>query len=431
MILEKFRTWAQTASPAARADGARALARAFLHARSNERQRHEAAAVLTSFLDDPSPLVRTALAESFATAPGAPHHIVLALAEDMPAIAAIVLASSPILSDAELIDCATTAEREAQSAIASRPNLGGSVAAMLAEIASVEVLVTLVANRRAALSEAAIRRMVARFEDSAELREALLARPNLPTAVRVDLIAAAMRALAAQVAGRKWVSDERLKRIGRDARCRAVIAVADASHGWEATLDLVRQLRAGGDLTLSLMLRAILSGKTELFKAALSVLADVSLVRVDELVDRFDSSQFAALYRKAALPPELLPAVRIALGAAREVDWSAARGAGLSCIVIERVLTGCDAINTGDLDTLLALLRRFESEAARDATRFGRRDVVMPGALRLERERFDVAPLLLADRDSGPAELRVVPQRREPVFFTVDLAAIEAELCAA
>ena len=369
MILEKFRTWAQTASPATRAEGASALARAYLHARSNERQRHDAAAVLTSFLDDPSPLVRTALARAFASARGAPHHIILALADDLPPIAAIVLAASPILNDAELIDCAMTAEGTAQSAIAARPNLAAPVVATLAEIGSIEVLIALVGNRTAALSEATIRGMFARFVDNAELREALLARPGVPTLIRVDLVAATMRALLSQVAERKWMSDERLKRLGRQAKDRAVIVVAEANRGWTGALELATHLRESGDLTLSLVFRTILSGKIELFKAALSVLADVPVIRVDELVDRYDAGAFAGLYRKAGLPPELLPAIRIALDAARETDWSVARGAGLSCLVIQRVLTECDAINTGDLDTLLVLLRRFESEAARDATR--------------------------------------------------------------
>ena len=223
------------------------------------------------------------------------------------------------------------------------------------------------------------------------------------------------------------MSEARLQRIGREARDRAVIAISASTQGWAGTLELARHLRETGDLTLSLVFRAILSGKIELFKAALSVLADVSLTRVDAMVDKFEASAFAGLFRKAGLPEAMLPAIRVALLAAREADWSNARGASLSCRVIERVLTGCDAINTGDLDTLLVLLRRFEAEARREATRESGR-LPHSGALRLERERFDSAPLLLQDLDDPmPAAPRV-----GHAAFTVDLAAIEAELlCAA
>ena len=433
MILEKFRSWAETSSPAIRAEGASALARAYLRARATERQRQDAAAVLTSFLDDPSVMVRKALAEALASAHGAPHHIVLALADDLPEIAAIVLAASPILSDAELIDCATTAAGQAQVALAGRSHLPVTVATLLAETAEVEALVALAGNRAAPLSDPAIRRMIERHGETADLREALLGRLDLPMSARVDLVAAATRAMAGLVADRNWMSEARLQRIGREARDRAAIAISDSTRGWAATLELVRHLRDSGDLTLSLVFRAILSGKIELFKAALSVLADVALTRVDGIVDRFEAAAFAGLYRKAGLPEPLLPAIRIALQATREADWSNLRGASLSCLVIERVLTGCDLINKGDLDTLMVLLRRFESEARREATRDAGR-LPHAGALRLERERFEAAPLLLEDIDDARPKLvpapRAEPRRDRPVF-TVDLAAIEAELLAA
>ena len=429
MILEKFRSWAETASPATRAEGAAALARAYLRARATERQRQDASAVLTSFLDDPSIEVRVALAEALAGAHGAPHHIVLALADDVPAIAAIVLATSPILSDAELLDCAATAGGVAQVALAGRPNLPVTVATLLAETGAVEALVALAGNRTAPLSAMAITRTVERHGEDAELREALLARPDLPTPARVKLVAAAMRAMVSYVSDQKWMPEARLKRIGREARDKAVIAIADTTRGWTGTLELVRHLRDAGDLTLSLVFRAILSGKIELFKASLGVLADVALTRVDGIVDTFNGAAFAGLYRKAGLPDALLPAIRIALQAAREADWSSLRSASLSCLVIERVLTGCDAINKGDLDTLMVLLRRFETEARREATRAAGRSPYA-GALRLAREPFDDAPLLLKDLDE-PVPLPGPAPRRKRVLFTVDLAAIEAELLAA
>ncbi len=83
---------------------------------------------------DSSPLVRRALAENFASAANAPHYMVLTLAGDQSDIAAIVLARSPLLSDAELVECAATADAFGQSAIALRPWVPAPVAAALAEI---------------------------------------------------------------------------------------------------------------------------------------------------------------------------------------------------------------------------------------------------------------------------------------------------------
>ncbi len=65
--------------------------------------------------------MRRALAEAFASAPDAPHHIVLGLADDQSDISSIVLGRSPVLSDSDLIDCAAIGDAIAQSAIALRP----------------------------------------------------------------------------------------------------------------------------------------------------------------------------------------------------------------------------------------------------------------------------------------------------------------------
>src|SRR5262249_31153757 len=116
MIMRDFLAWAATAPAVSRADGARALARAYLATDLSLADRREAEMALTRLLDDPSPLVRLALAEIFAASVNAPHHVVSVLACDQSEIAAPVLGYSPLLTDAELIDCAAIGDVYAQSA---------------------------------------------------------------------------------------------------------------------------------------------------------------------------------------------------------------------------------------------------------------------------------------------------------------------------
>lgn len=429
MILNQFQTWVRTAPPSGRADGVSALARAYLYSNIDEGQRIDIVRVLTGFLDDPSPKVRRALAEALASAAEAPHHLVLALADDCAAVSSIVLARSPVLSDAELIDCAATAEPAAQVAIASRPGLSAPVGAALAEIAAPEALVVLARNRDAALPSFAFTRMVERHGVSAELRQALLARSDLPAGVRVDLVAATANALAAFVTERNWLSAARMKRVALEAGDKAAVTIASGQG--DSRRDLVAHLRGNGRLTPGFAFRAILSGKIELFKAILVELTGMPAFRVDGLTRQCDSTGFAALYRKSGLPLELLPAFRLALGAAREADWTKAQGASLSRAAIERVLTACAAINSGELDKLMVLLRRLESEAARDEARLApmlEAPVAPPLTLS--------EPLLLTDLDALDDGMlqersRLGPARRDARLVTVDLAAIEAELCAA
>ncbi len=57
--------------------------------------------------------------------------------------------------------------------------------------------------------------MVERHGESAKLRQALLARDNLPASVRVDLVVATAKALADFVTARNWLSAERMTRVAR------------------------------------------------------------------------------------------------------------------------------------------------------------------------------------------------------------------------
>ncbi len=372
MIVRNFLQWAQTASAAQRAEGAGALARAYLYSQMDERERRDAEIALMSFLDDPSPLVRRALAESFASAADAPHSLVSALANDQSAIAAPVLSRSPLLMDAELIDCAAIGDAFAQSAIALRARVPVAVSAALAEVGVREAAISLAVNPGAELAEFSMRRMVERFGDDGEMREALLSRPWLPATVRSELVAAAAASLTAFVVDCSWLSAERAERLSREARDKAnVMIVADVAiqDGRAGVRELVAYLRESGQLTPSLVLRALLSRNRDLFEAALVELTGVREDRVSGQLRDFRGAGFSALYAKAGLPMKLLPAFRAALEAQREFGAVEDGDARLSLVMVERVLTACEELNGGELDRLMALLRRFEMEAALEQAR--------------------------------------------------------------
>jgi len=223
MLARKFLEWVKSASPVARADAAGALARAFLYDGLAKCEGEEARLVLTGLLDDPSPLVRRALAENFASDANVPHYLVLTLAEDNPDIAAIVLARSPLFSDAELVDFAATADAFVQSAIALRPSVSAPVTAALAEVGACEALIALAVNPGAELLDFSIRRIIERHGHDASLRAALLTRPNLSAALRSDLAGGAAKALAARLTGDAGLLPEKAERLTRDARERANI----------------------------------------------------------------------------------------------------------------------------------------------------------------------------------------------------------------
>ena len=95
MIVRQFLHWLRTAPSGDRAEATSALARAFLYSNLSESDRAAAEGAMIMLLDDPSPLVRRALAEVFAGCEHAPPTVVHALASDQPDVAAPILQRSP------------------------------------------------------------------------------------------------------------------------------------------------------------------------------------------------------------------------------------------------------------------------------------------------------------------------------------------------
>jgi uncharacterized protein (DUF2336 family) len=370
MIVRRFLLWVQSASPGQRADGVSSLARTLLYAELSPEDRWEAETALTAMLDDPSPLVRRAMAEAFANASEAPPHLVLALANDQSDVAALVLARSPLLAEHDLVDCAALGDDVVQAAIASRPRVTAGLSAALAEIAGPEALTVLVDNHEAEITPASLARMVERHGDHAELREALLARPDLPLDIRQAVGVALSRSLAAFVVGNGWLSAERCERAVREAREKTTVALATAAPRADVQR-LVAHLRRSGQLTPALILRAILSRGLAFAEAAFVDLTGLPPARVAGLIHDKRSGGLGPLYKRAGLPEALRPAFEAALAALRETGNAdgVKVGAQLSRRMVERVLTACTHLPPAEAGKLMALLRRFEVEAAREDAR--------------------------------------------------------------
>ena len=402
MIVRRFLAWAQNAPASARAEGAGALARAWLYSDLSDQDRREVLVALTALLDDSAIIVRQALAEVFAASEHAPRHVVSLLAADQAEVALPVLARSPLLSQAELIDCAAIGEVLAQCAIASRSDLSAGVCAALAEVGAPEAVIVLSRNASATVPIASLRRLLERFWDNGAVREAVLARPDLPPVLRAELVAATARALSSFVTACAWMPEERARRATREATERAhlIIAADDDSASENGLRDLVGHLRRSGQLTAGFILRALLAGHRALCETALSDLSGLPAGRVAGLMRDHRSAGFTALFSRAGLPDSILPAFRAALTAYEEAGLPDEPSGRLSRSMIERALTACEVLEPEDCGKVLALLRRFEAEAA------------------IEDARDE------AQRLTAPAALPALPPRE----LLIDLAAIEAEI---
>jgi len=369
MIVRRFLLWARTAPAEARATGAATLASAYLRSVLSDEDRREAETALIALVDDPSPLVRRAIAEEMASAAGTPRNLALALIAEQSDVAALVLAHSPVLTEADLVDAAAIGDRLAQRAIAMRRSLSAGVCAALAEVGCEEALVTLAGNRTAQIADFSLERMVERCGDSGLLREALLERADLPAGLVQTIAARVSDTLASFVAGCGWLTPERSARLAREATERVAVALAAGGEESDAPA-IVEVLRATGRLTPGLMLRSLLSGEPALAEAAFVSLSELPAKRVAALLRDKRGVGLRALCRKAGLPVSLEPAFAAAILAlnARGFDAGGIRP-GIDRDLLRSVLLACEADEGQETHALMALLRRMDAEAAREEAR--------------------------------------------------------------
>ncbi len=370
MIVRQFISWVRHAPAGERAEATRALARAWLISDLSQDDRTAAEGALLMLLDDASPLVREAMAETFARAHDAPPAIVAALAVDQPSVALPLLEFSPLLLDADLVDIAATGNSDIQCAIARRAALAASVCAAIAEVGSPAATLELIENPDAELAAFSIDRIVERHGHLAAIREALLQRDDLSAATRLALVHQLSATLAKFVAARDWLDPARAERAAVEAMERSTINIVAETRGDDLT-GLIRHLRTTGQLTAGLILRALLCGNIDLFERALVELTGLAPHRVAALLHDRGGASLQALLTKAGLPPSTFMAFRAALEAGHEIGFvGSTEGAiRLQRRMVERVLTQCEGSATAAHQPLLILLRRFATEAAREEAR--------------------------------------------------------------
>lgn len=370
MIVRQFLNWVRTAPAAERANATSALARAYLYSDLSIDDRIAAEGAMAILLDDPSPLVRMALARALASSADAPPSIITALAGEQPEIATVVLEHSPLLLDSELVDAVGQGHTLMQEAIARRVHVPCAVSAAIGEVGTAEACLALLDNARADIVPFTFDRIAERHGQNAAVREALFAREDLPAPTRQALVVQLSRSLMQFVTERDWLDEQRAAAIAREACAKATLALAAFAPRAELRR-LVSHLRQSGELTAGLILRALLSGHIALFEDALAELSGLPAARVAALIHNRRGLGLDALFRRAGLPASTHPAFRAALAAMAEIGFAGDPGgaARLKRRMVERVLTACTQDGAGEISPLLVLLRRFAAEAAREEAR--------------------------------------------------------------
>jgi uncharacterized protein (DUF2336 family) len=274
------------------------------------------------------------------------------------------------LLDAELVDIVAASDELLQTAVARRPALSTAVSAAISEVGEREACFALVCNPGAAIAHISLMRVADRYGADGQIREAMLERPDLPVDVHQYLVRRLGDVLGELVAERRWVDVDRLDGVTRDACDRATISIA-AETASEELVALIEHLRVTGQLTTSLLLRAVCAGNLAFFETALSVLSGMPEDRVSGLVRGGRRSALKAIYGKAGLPAIAYEAFEVAVDVCKACETPTNSGERLRFArwIVDRVIDRYEGISDGEMNELMAMLRRFAAEAARYAAR--------------------------------------------------------------
>lgn len=364
MVVSHFLKWVGTARVAERSAAAAALARAYVGNDLPFEDRCAAEAALTLLLDDPSCKVRLAMADALSLSHDAPPQIINALAADQAEVAALVLARSPLLTDADLIDRLAAGPACLQKVIAARPAVSVELAAAIAEIGDEEACAALLGNGGAAIATVSFRRIVERHGSAARVREAMLSHPLLPADCRHILLVRVGEALRTAPLVLALIGRARAERVAREACTKGCVALVDGTP-MEEYPPLIEHFRLAGELTPSFLVRTVAHGKIDFFGAVLAALSGQAAHRVTAVLSGGRDVAVEALLRSAGLPAGAHGVVIRALKVWRDVA-NGKRIAGTQEVSWLMLRELGDTPANGDL---AALLRSIHLETLRENAR--------------------------------------------------------------
>ncbi|MET1410941.1 DUF2336 domain-containing protein [Roseibium sp. HPY-6] len=345
---------------------AREFAERYLAAEPGSQEQASMATALTVLLDDPSRGIRKAIANVLASSAYAPAHVVRSLASDVDEVAVPILKSSPILSNAELVDLLAEGSEAVQCAIAERAGLPAAISAAVCEVGSEKACQTLLNNSSAQVLQSSMLRLAQRFEDRPDICDQLLKTADLPLANRYELLMRLAESLDDHPIVLERVPENQRHTFLSDAEDKVVLRLAlEASE--DELPDFVEHLRLRGKLNTRLLLRSVCCGRLRFFAAALANLGQVPLPRLARLLVTVRRSALQAVLRKAGLPLRSHQAFLLAIDIARQADADFTYDLALdeARMLTETLLEEMQDGSLGADEDVAAFLRRFAIEVAR------------------------------------------------------------------
>ena len=242
----------------------------------NERERALMREILRRLTLDVEMAIRIALAQRLAGDATAPHDLILLLVDDRIEVARPLILNSPLLTESDVLKLIASAGAGHQEAVAARPHIGVPVTDALARSEDESVLMALVRNATARISDSGYRALVEKSRALTGLQEPLIHRPDLPPQLATSMC--------------EWISDALRTFIKTNYPVAPKVAEAALSDAVrmvksqpaepketpaDSAKKLIDKLAGSGQLKTGFLMRVLSQGQVDLFDLAFARLLGV------------------------------------------------------------------------------------------------------------------------------------------------------------
>jgi len=338
-----------------RAIAAHKLCRVIDRAPLSRMERQSAEAIMQVMANDAAELVRRALAVTLQNSPHLPRDLARKLANDAESIAVPILASSPALTDDDLIDIVRSGAATRQMAVAGRKTVSRAVVKVIAAEAREPAVAVAAANNGAQFNDDSFDDALNRFGENAKVTDGLISRAVLPIHVAEKLVALVSDEALHRLAKRHELPPQLAVELAEGARERATIDLVDQAGKATDMQRFVQQLHLNGRLTPSIMVRGLCMGHIRFVEWAMAELAGIAHARTWLMVHDGGTLGLRAIFERAGLPGRLYPIFRTGIDIIHELEYDGGHldRERFSRRMIERVLTRFQGLPKDELDYLL------------------------------------------------------------------------------
>ena len=331
-----------------------------------EAERQQVVPAALKLTADPVFEVREALAKGLSADPKLHADLLFAIISDDDEIAIPFLSATPALSHWHMLAVLRVGDPLRQAAIALRPDISAEAIGYIVDSLPLAINVLLFDNAAARFTPEQYHTLYDRFGETAEMAECLLARTDLPPAIRIlhaRRVASRMHQL---VTARGWAPANDADEIVADAEENAVLSVLRGASAEELPR-VVSFLLDGEMLTPSIIVRAACLGAMDVVAHTLAQLADVTPKRAREMMTGRSNGAFRSLHAKSGLPQSCFWTLQGACDVAREERQEGVRltPEEFGRRLIEVLLTRYEQLPLKDRPRQLDFVGRFAADRAR------------------------------------------------------------------